>query len=191
MSALFNFKTRRGRGGLVEKVWVQDIVGGPVTVAAILVDMEYRNEMNPAPPEPLSERTPRFRNIHFKNIRTTAPSPLATAIVLNGLPECPLENLSFEGVAIGALHGLAARHVRGVTFSNTSLTGGKSPTIALNDCQDISFRNLSVPADVQPFLRLKGDATSDIRCDVALATRRDEIVLADGARAAAVTFNLR
>ncbi len=74
-------KTARGRGGIVEEIRVDNIIMKNIREQAIVLDMFYQK----SPEEPVSERTPRFRNIHFSNI--TAQTK--TAAILNGITECP------------------------------------------------------------------------------------------------------
>ena len=57
-------KTTRGRGGIVEDVSVSNIVMKDIRGEAITLNMFYSD----VPPEPVSERTPRFRNIHISGV---------------------------------------------------------------------------------------------------------------------------
>src|SRR6187549_1525516 len=57
-------KTARGRGGIVEDIRVDNIIMKDIRDQAIVLDMEYAR----VSPEPVSERTPQFRNIRFSNI---------------------------------------------------------------------------------------------------------------------------
>ncbi len=52
-------KTARGRGGVVEDIRVDNIIMKNIRDQAIVLDMEYAK----VPVEPVSERTPVFRNI--------------------------------------------------------------------------------------------------------------------------------
>jgi len=57
-------KTARGRGGIVEEVRVDNIIMKNIKEQAVVLDIKYTK----AVPEPVSERTPKFRNIHLSNI---------------------------------------------------------------------------------------------------------------------------
>ncbi|MCX6874017.1 MAG: glycoside hydrolase family 28 protein [Verrucomicrobia bacterium] len=57
-------KTMRGRGGIVENLYFQDLTMNRVDYG-IHITMFYHQ----TPQEPISERTPTFRNFRFKNIR--------------------------------------------------------------------------------------------------------------------------
>ena len=73
------FKTTRGRGGIVEDVYVNHITMKDIAAEAILFDMYY-SAQDPVPlagekrepPKvqkmPISEETPQFRNFDVRNI---------------------------------------------------------------------------------------------------------------------------
>src|SRR2546423_15671092 len=79
------FKTTRGRGGVVENIDISNISMSNIAGAAITVDMFYG--VKESRPEPLSERTPAFRQF---NIRNVSCSSAKIAIVVRGLPELPI-----------------------------------------------------------------------------------------------------
>jgi hypothetical protein len=188
MGSVFNIKTRRGRGGAVENIFVQDIDADPASNALVHIDMEYWTQKVPAPPEPLSERTPRIRNLSFKNIHSTAAGPDGHALSLNGLPEMPIENVSFENLRLGRERAIVCQHARGITFKDVTLTA-IAPMLAITDCQELSFPGLALPATSSPFLTVAGKETRAIRFNAALEGRRDAIVFEDGATPDAVTFS--
>jgi len=86
----------RGRGGVVEDIYINDIRMKGIATDAIGFNMYYGGR---APEEesegveavrkavPVDEGTPRFRNIHIKNIVCTGAK---RAIIVEGLPRCRL-----------------------------------------------------------------------------------------------------
>jgi len=54
-------KSSRGRGGIVEEIRVDNIVMKNIKTEAIVLNLFYSN----MPKEPVSDRTPIFRNIHI------------------------------------------------------------------------------------------------------------------------------
>src|SRR5215207_8201128 len=79
-------KTARGRGGIVEERRVDNIIMKNIKEQAIVLDMQYAKTKE----EPVSERTPQFKNIHFSNITAQTNQ----AIFINGLSEMPVENIT-------------------------------------------------------------------------------------------------
>ena len=76
-------KSTRGRGGIVEEISVNNIVMKDIKREAIVLNLFY-SKMDP---EPVSERTPVFRNIHISSLVGT----VNTAVKILGL-----ENARFQ-----------------------------------------------------------------------------------------------
>ena len=117
------FKTRRGRGGVVEDVTYENITAaGTARVFNFNMDAftttwlpeEFRT------PLPAEQGTPVFRNITVRNLRAT---DCATAGRLAGLPESPLRGLKLENVSIEAHRGFTIQHTRDLRFENVTVNG--------------------------------------------------------------------
>ncbi|MEI9955911.1 MAG: glycosyl hydrolase family 28 protein [Ferruginibacter sp.] len=87
-------KTVRGRGGIVEDIRVDNIVMKNIKEQAIVLDMQYSKST----PEPLSERTPQFRNIRLSNITAYTKQ----AMYINGIDEMPVQEVSLNDVVFEA-----------------------------------------------------------------------------------------
>ena len=101
----FYFKTRRPRGGGGENVWIENVTVKNSKRAAFFFDMlgsaTYVGELaNRYPARPIGKLTPRFANFNFKNITIENCPQFITA---KGLPEQPIENLTFENVKSGCM----------------------------------------------------------------------------------------
>ncbi|UKK72234.1 glycosyl hydrolase family 28 protein [Segatella bryantii] len=94
------FKSRRPRGGGAENVWMENIHAKQTKYTAIKWDLlgspEYVGKLAErfAVKEP-NALTPKFRNIHFKNISI---DQCPTLIKMVGLPEQPIEQVTYENV---------------------------------------------------------------------------------------------
>lgn len=98
-------KSRRGRAGTVEDITLNNIlmngVGCPIVMnlyyecGAKPEDIPYLSDRNF---QPVTNTTPRIRNIKITNI--TANNAQSAASVFIGLPESPIENVLFENVKI-------------------------------------------------------------------------------------------
>lgn len=107
-------KTARGRGGVVEDIRVSNIIMKNIKQQAIVLDMQYAKTN----PEPVSERTPVFRNIHLSNI--TAQT--AEAIFINGLAEMPVEDITFNDIQFDAQTGATIKEAKNIAFHNVRIT---------------------------------------------------------------------
>lgn len=86
-------KSTRGRGGIVEDIQVANIVMRNIKEEAIVMDLKYSK----MPKEPLSDRTPIFRNININNVTA---SNVLIPIRINGLEESPITNITLTNINI-------------------------------------------------------------------------------------------
>jgi polygalacturonase len=138
-------KTRRGRGGVIEDVRATNIVMREVLLP-FTVNLFYNAYRKGDPvvadkrPRPIDAGTPRVRRIRFGEI--TAEDAQYAAAFLYGLPEMPIEDVSFRDVRItmspnareGAPRnfddlepmqraGFIARNVRGLQLDGVEISG--------------------------------------------------------------------
>jgi Glycosyl hydrolases family 28/Pectate lyase superfamily protein len=141
-------KSTRGRGGVVEDVRIQNIVMRNVREEAITLNLYYTN----APPEPLSERTPRFRNIHLSGISGTAGE--AGAIL--GLEEARIENVTLTDVDLVAQKGLSIKDASHLGLSAVRIDTAAGPSLTIDRSDDVhlfDFRTLT-PHPATPVVEL-------------------------------------
>jgi hypothetical protein len=122
-------KSTRGRGGVVEDVRIQNIVMKNVREEAITLNLYYTN----APPEPVSERTPRFRNIHLSGISGTAGE--AGAIL--GLQEARIEDVSLTDVDLVAQKGLSIKDVSHLALHAVRIDTADGPSLTIDRSDDV------------------------------------------------------
>ncbi|SFC15510.1 Pectate lyase superfamily protein [Parapedobacter composti] len=101
-------KTARGRGGIVEDIRMSNIVMRNIREEVIVLNMQYAETA----PEPVSERTPVFRNIRFSNMTAEGNR----AVLIHGLEEMPVQDVSFYDVDIRAKEGILVRHANQLDF---------------------------------------------------------------------------
>ncbi len=172
-------KTARGRGGVVEDIRVDNIIMKNIREQAIVLDMQYARTT----PEPVSERTPQFRNIHFSNI--TAHTNEATFI--NGLAEMPVESITFQDIQFEAKTGMVIKEAKDIELHNvriTTQTGSSlmvenvkglevdgvktlqphagTPVVSLTNAEDVFVHNASAVKGTETYLQLKGGSTKGI-----------------------------
>jgi polygalacturonase len=143
-------KADRGNGGLVENVSYSNITMTGVEYP-ILID-SYYNQNNDFPTDPYTDTgsavnatTPIWENISFTNITSTDSASNSVAAAIYGLPEAPIENMSFTNVNITANTGMQIEHVRNTTFSANSVITVTSG----NDLIGAAGNTYPTPADAQ------------------------------------------
>lgn len=127
-------KTARGRGGIVEEIRVDNIIMKNIRDQAIVLDMQYAKTN----PEPVSERTPRFRNIHFSNITAQTNQ----AVFLNGLAEMPIEDISFNDVQFDAKTGITIKEAKNIALHKVRVTTKEGSAIIAENVQDLEIDGL-------------------------------------------------
>jgi polygalacturonase len=135
-------KSRRGRGGAVENIWVRDIAVGNVRQEAIEITMRYDGEpaeraVNYEQTHANSTATPVFRNLHFSNVGC---GHAAVAVQIEGLPDQPVEDLTLENVVIAADRGMSIGGVKGLVLDQVVVVPREGPTLTLSDAQEVTIR---------------------------------------------------
>ena len=107
------FKSTRGRGGIVENIYIKNISMTDIKTDAITFNMYYGGKSvaemladgdNPdnVTKKPVDETTPIFRNIDIRNIVCNGAG---RAMEFNGLPEMPIDGITLQNITI-----LAKKH---------------------------------------------------------------------------------
>lgn len=159
-------KSQRGRGGIVENVWVQDIVMDNIVLDAININLIYTGKRKPA--EEVSKATPLFRNIHIRNVTCHGAREAAT---LYGLPEMPLQGISIENADITSTRGMRCADIEGLELSNVTLSIEEGPAILLDDVRGADIRGLGCSPAPDELLRIDGTASGNITPAPAKAPR--------------------
>ena len=186
-NSVIHIKTQRGRGGVVENIWMQNIKAGPVQKYVIKLDMEYYAQGGL--PETISERTPKFQNLHFKNIKNKNGKKIsAVAILVNGLSEMPIENISFDSISISSKKGIVCRNVRGIEFRDMEINPLEGPVMQLDNCQDVMVSEFSSPKELKPFMTIEGKQSKNIRLDQSLSKYKNDIIFENGSDEKALEY---
>lgn len=141
-------KTARGRGGVVEDIRVDNIIMKNIRDQAIVMDMEYAN----VPYEPVSERTPKFRNIRLSNITAYTNE----AFYINGLEEMPISEISLTDVVFEAQRGITIRNANDVELHNVRVNTTIGPSVTVNNASRVILDGISTskPIADAPVIRL-------------------------------------
>jgi len=173
-------KSMRGRGGGIEKVWIQDIKMRNIGWDAIVLNMFYTASSATS----RSDTPPDFHDIHLKNITCQGARD---AITLKGLPEQLISTITFENITISANNGLVASNAQDVKLVNVNITPKEGPVMSLKDSQDFIIHGASSTGGADTFLHLKGEKTGNIRLiDNDLSNVRQKVLLEKDVPAGAI-----
>lgn len=131
------FKSKRGRGGVVKNIYINDIYMKDILADAILFDLFYggksaveaaaeKDETINVPAVPVDETTPAFRDIYINNVCCNGAS---RAMLFNGLPEMPVTNINVSDCTITADEGITLRNSQDITFKNVKCYPEKGDAI--------------------------------------------------------------
>ncbi len=125
-------KSMRGRGGVVEDITASHFKLTDVRNAIVITSSYGKTE-----PEPFSERTPVFRNIHIDHVLATGAG---NCCVIDGLEEQPIENVTLSDVCLSGTNGVSCDEAKGVTFDHAHIASQNEPFVASRS-ENIQMRN--------------------------------------------------
>ncbi len=108
-------KSMRGRGGYVKDVRFENIEVNGITNQAVQINMFY--EFTTV--EPDSDTPPEFCDITIKNVHGADNK---TGILVRGLPESPVRNITLEDIALSAEEGFVCSDAEGMKMKNVVIT---------------------------------------------------------------------
>ncbi|MEJ5350177.1 MAG: glycoside hydrolase family 28 protein [Melioribacteraceae bacterium] len=163
------FKSTRGRGGIVENIFIEDIYMTDIPTQAVSFNMYYGGA---APTEdiPLEEKskqavafevnegTPIFRNIFLKNIYCIGAED---AVVLQGLPEMPIKNIVLDNVLMNAKKGISIFDADEIKIVNSKIISN-DPAVKISQSRNITIENFTPSQENNIILQLQGEKTNSI-----------------------------
>lgn len=180
------FKTTRGRGGIVENIYIRNINMRSIGNDAILFDMYYFAKAQPIGTKieipPVDAGTPQFRKFYISNVVCEGAD---RAMLIRGLPEMSIKDIQLSDVVIKARRGIEVIEASNVGFSNVVLQcASSSPLVNVENSQQLSFVKVQALTAPKQFYSVNGERSKDIRVD-AVAT--GSVIFNYGAEEKAVT----
>jgi hypothetical protein len=165
------FKTTRGRGGIVENIFIKDIYMKDIPGEAILFDMYYmardpialageKRELPPVEFKEVNETTPQFRNFHISNVYCNGA---AKGIFIRGLPEMHVKDIVLENMVLQADKGLDIQEASGISFKNIQIISKEgNPVIDIVHSDKLLFDNIRYRKGADLLFRVSGDRSNNI-----------------------------
>jgi DNA sulfur modification protein DndE len=166
------FKTARGRGGVVENIFVDGVDMTDIAGEAILFDMYYAAKdpvplagESTAPPviaaQPLNEGTPQFKGFRIRNITCKGAT---TGILVRGLPEMSIKDISIENAVLESKKGLVCQEAENIRLKNVTLLSSETmPVMEVQNSRNIALDGIRYTNGADLLLRVTGDRSKDIR----------------------------
>lgn len=164
------FKSNRGRGGIVENIFISDIYMTDIPSQAISFDLYYGGKSIAETLEeggnqistkivPVNEETPQFKNISIKNITVAGAYQ---AVFLQGLPEMNLENIEISNLTVKAEKGFSIIDANGIKISNVKLDIKNSTVFEIYNAKNMSFKNIEFNSTSPKAVTINGAACENI-----------------------------
>jgi polygalacturonase len=150
------FKAGRGRGGVVENIYIDHIYMFDIATEPFLFDLYYGGGDSDFVP-PVDETTPAFRNIYVKNLTA---SKARRAMFFNGLPEMNIRNIRVENITISAATGAEISEADGLHFKNIRIVPDSGPAFILRNVRNMTVDNPGAPDFA---VSVSGDRSENIR----------------------------
>ncbi len=192
------FKTTRGRGGVVENIYIKDIYMKDIPGEAILFDMYYmakdpialageKRELPAVEFKPVDESTPIFKNFYISNVYCNGAEK---GIFVRGLPEMHVKNIVMENMVLQAKKGIDIQEASGITLKNiTIISKETNPVIDIVQSDDLVFDNIQYKAGSELLFRVSGDRTNKVTIKNTKADKaKEKIKLELGATVNAVNW---
>ena len=155
---IVRIKTARGRGGIIENMWFRHLSADTIQLEVLHINMLYTGNRLPA--EAVTQTTPKIRNIHFANISCSFGRK--TGIEILGLPEMPVEDVTFDSISIASARGIVCDDANNIRFANIIMRPTSGPLVSLLDCDSITIDRLDISQGIVPALFVDGAKTKNI-----------------------------
>ncbi|KUJ62910.1 glycoside hydrolase [Flavobacteriaceae bacterium CRH] len=164
------FKSTRGRGGIVENIFISDIFMTNIPSQAISFDLYYGGKSiaetlaeggNKVSTKavPVNEETPQFRNISIKNITIAGAYQ---AVFLQGLPEMNLENIEISNIIAKAEKGFSIIDANGIKINNAKLDIENPTVFEIYNGKNLSLKNVDFNSTSSKAVTIDGAASANI-----------------------------
>jgi polygalacturonase len=158
------FKTARGRGGIVEKIYIKNIRMKDIVHDAILFDMYYFMK----PPKPgekvvvpaVSEATPQFRDFYISNIVCNGAE---RGIFVRGLPEMSIKDIHLNDLVLQTNKGAEIIEANNIELNNVQLNcTNTKPLIYVENGSNLTFDRIRFSQAEQLF-NINGEKSANIK----------------------------
>lgn len=169
------FKSTRGRGGVVENIYISNIDMINIPTQAISFNLFYGgnspvlDDTQSAETEkrderllPVTEETPSFKDIYMRNITVAGADE---AVALQGLPEMNLKNVKIENSILKATKGITAVDSDGIELKNVEVITEKGPALIIYNSKNVAVNGLKYKEGQEQVVRVLGPLTKNVKLE--------------------------
>ncbi|MHC0444777.1 glycoside hydrolase family 28 protein [Flavobacterium sp. 3-218] len=189
------FKSTRGRGGVVENIYISNINMTNIVTEAIgfnlfygenVPDFDDEDKNLSQPQYQVTEETPSFRNIFMENIQVAGAGKAAFFM---GLPEMNLKNIHLKNSLLKADQGIEIIDSEGMQFSNVKIISANNTDLQIYNGKNLQFNAISFDKKAEAKVKILGNKTQNISFSKKdFKASGKEIVLSKKVTASEITF---
>jgi len=179
------FKSNRGRGGVVENIYISNVEMINIPTQAISFNLYYSGKSPSDDSEisdngtamkllPVTEETPQFKNIFIHDVNCKGAYQ---GIFLQGLPEMMLENVQLENIKMEADYGLICSDAKNIKIKNLTFKTKNTPAINLKNSTNITIDGFVTSNEASPLIHVSGSRTGNTILKNVVITNPDKQVI--------------
>ncbi len=141
------FKSKRGRGGVVKNIWIENIYMTDIATEALLFDLHYGGKSAVEALEdgtqtvavelvPVDETTPEFRDIHISDVSCNGAG---RAMYFNGIPEMPVRNVELNNCTVKSKSGAEINFSENVSLKNVLIVPDEGEPVKSSNVKDLNI----------------------------------------------------
>ena len=140
-------KSMKGRGGVIENLWFENIRMDNIRREAIQINMHYGSSSI----EPRTDSLPTFRNIHYKDI-TSSNSQFAVRI--KGIDEQFINEIYFENLTMKSKYGIVIENTENAKFSNIQSDTQNHYPLTIINAKNIVFDSVQFTSESDTMINI-------------------------------------
>ncbi|MET3503271.1 polygalacturonase [Mucilaginibacter rubeus] len=185
-------KTTRGRGGVVENIFIKDIAMKDILHEAILFDMYYggkspgeADDINDQAVVPVTEATPSFRKFYVDNVVCNGAEK---ALMIRGLPEMGIKDIHIENSTFKTVKGADVIEAQNIFLKNIHLESKETnPLINVQNSSSLTFDHITY-GNTELLFKISGKKSQQIKLlNTDAAKAKNKVEFASGATKNAIT----
>jgi polygalacturonase len=127
-------KSMRGRGAVVENVWYEKVQHKDLRLMVVEITTFYGSSTL----VPRTQTPPLIRGVH---VRDVVAQGAKQAIDIVGLPEAPIQDVSFENVEMTSADGARCVDVQGARFERVTITPRHGSRFSIENARNVAINH--------------------------------------------------
>lgn len=142
-------KSMKGRGGVIENLYFENITMDSIIKEAIRLNMHYGSSSI----KPRTDSLPTFRNFHFNNIKSSYSQ---FAIRVSGIEEQYIDSIFFSNISMKGKYGVVIENASNFVFDTLKIEALQHEPIQIKNGKSLLFSNGEFIGSNDTLLSLKG-----------------------------------